>query len=131
LNEAARDLPAPIGALTAAEVDEKCPVEVLVVDEGRVDAGARLVVDAEVVELRVPAKEVASLVVHHELLDEPLVLLHVEVEAGRRLAGPETNSFLHLPWYLCVEFLLLPVWNIVVCPRRRHLEMEGEGMKIN
>ncbi len=43
--------------LTASQVYQECPGEVLVVDEGRVHPGARLVVDAKVVHLRVPGQE--------------------------------------------------------------------------
>ena len=48
-------------------------------------------VDAEVIELAVPAKEVASLVVHHQLLDEFLLLEHVQMQTCGRLAGPKLN----------------------------------------
>ena len=59
------------------------------VHQGGVHTRARTVVDAKVVELRIPPEEVALLGVDHELLHQLVVLEHVEVEASLRLAGPD------------------------------------------
>ena len=48
-------------------------------------------VNTEVIELAVPAEEIASLVVHHQLLYEFLLLEHVQMQTCRRLARPILN----------------------------------------
>lgn len=60
----------------------------LVVDEGRMDARTRSVIDAEIVQMRIAAEEVALLVVDHQLLDELVVFGDVQMVAGRRFSGP-------------------------------------------
>ena len=52
-------------------------------------------VNTEVIELAVPAEEVASLVVHHQLLDEFLLLEHVQMHTGGRLASPIFTRNIH------------------------------------
>ena len=75
-------------SLTASQIDQESPVEMLVVDECGVDPRAGGVVDAEVVKLSVPAEQVALLLVQHQLLDQLGLLQHVQVEPGRGLASP-------------------------------------------
>lgn len=55
-------------ALTAVEVDEKHPFEMLVVDEGRMHARARLMVDGEVTDVWVPPKQIILLFVNDQFL---------------------------------------------------------------
>lgn len=78
-----------------------------VVDEGGVHARTRAVIDAEVVQVRIAAEQVAALVVDHQLLDEPVVLGHVQVVAGRRFAGPAyeracVRACVCLGWFVLV-----------------------------
>lgn len=57
-------------------------------DKGGVYSGAAGVVRAEVVELGIAAKQVALLLVYHQLLHQLIVLGHVQVVANRRFASP-------------------------------------------
>ena len=45
-------------------------------------------VDTEVIKLAIPAEEVASLIVHHQLLNEFLLLKHIKMQACRWLTSP-------------------------------------------
>ena len=45
-------------------------------------------VDTEVIKLTIAAEEVASLIVHHQLLNEFLLLEHVKMQARRWLTSP-------------------------------------------
>lgn len=74
--------------LTAAQIDQVRDVQVLVIDEGGVHTRTRPVIDAEVVQMRIAAEQIAFFVVDHQLLDELVVFGDVQVVAGRRLAGP-------------------------------------------
>ena len=51
-------------------------------EQGGVDTGTGPVVDGEVVHLRVPTEQVASLLVNHQLLHQLGVFGHVQVEAS-------------------------------------------------
>ena len=64
----------------------------LVVDERRVDPGTGSVVDAEVIELGVSSEEIASLIVHHQLLDQLGFFQHVEMETSGRFSRPEKHE---------------------------------------
>ena len=57
-------------------------------EQSGVNAGTRAVVDGEVVHLRVPAKQVAFLLVNHQLLHQLAVFGHVQVESSRGFARP-------------------------------------------
>ena len=74
--------------LTAAKIHQKGSVEMLVIDEGSVDSGAAGMIDTEVAKLGISSEEVATLLVHHQLLDQLRLLDHVQVEASGRLSGP-------------------------------------------
>lgn len=45
-------------------------------------------IDAEVVQMRIPAEQVAFLFVNHQLLDELVILGHVQMVTGRCTTGP-------------------------------------------
>lgn len=53
---------------TAAEIDEEHSLEVLVPEDGGVDAGAGGMLDGEVAQGRIPAEKIAALFVNHEFL---------------------------------------------------------------
>ena len=46
-------------------------------------------VDTEVIKLTIAAEEVAPLIIHHQLLNEFLLLKHIQVQACRWLASPD------------------------------------------
>ena len=76
------------------------------IDECGVDPGAGGVVDAEVVQLGVPAEEVAFLLVDHQLLDQLGLLEDVQVEAAGRFARPETWILCYMAGYHVIPFFV-------------------------
>lgn len=56
------------GALTAVEVDEKHSFQMPVVDEGRMHARARLMVDGEVTDVWVPPEQIILLLINDQFL---------------------------------------------------------------
>lgn len=74
--------------LTAAQIDQIRNVEMLVIDKGRMDTRTGTVIDAEIIQMRIAAKQIALLVVDHQLLDEFVVFGDVQMMSDRRLASP-------------------------------------------
>lgn len=55
-------------SLTAVQVDEKNSLQVFVVNQSRMDPGARLVVDGEVTEVGIPPEQVVFLFIYDQFL---------------------------------------------------------------
>lgn len=61
-------------------------------DEGGVDSRTTCMVCAEVIQLCVPAEQVALFLVYHQLLDQLIILGHVQMVSSRRLSSPRMES---------------------------------------
>ena len=62
------------------------------IDERCVNPRAAGMVDTKVGHLSVSTEQVASFIVNHQFLNQFRLLHHVQMEAGRRFASPETEK---------------------------------------
>lgn len=74
--------------LTASQVHQVRNIEMFVVDHCSMNARTGSMVNAKVVQVRIPTEQIAFLVVDHQFLDELIVLGDVQVMSGRSTSSP-------------------------------------------